>query len=76
MQNDSEENLRRTAEFIRSLKAVEKVSLLPYNAAGGAEYRSIGINYELEQVTPYSKERLKTFVEIFSRLDVRAELSG
>ncbi len=74
--NDSEENLRRIAEFVRPLKSVEKVSLLPYNSAAGVKYQSIGINYELEQVTPYSKERLMTFVEFFSRLGVRAVLSG
>ena len=74
--NDSEENLRRIAEFVRPLKSVEKVSLLPYNTAAGAKYQSIGINYELEQALPYPKERLTTFVEFFSRLGVRAVLSG
>lgn len=72
--NDSEENLRRIAEFVRPLKAVEKVSLLPYNTAAGARYLSIGKNYELEHLIPHSEERAIAFVDIFSRLGIKAEL--
>ena len=72
--NDSEENLRRTAEFVSTLKTVEEVSLLPYNTAAGAKYQFIGKNYALEHVIPHPKEKMMAFVEIFSRLSIKAEL--
>jgi pyruvate formate lyase activating enzyme len=71
---DSEENLRCIAEFIRPLKSIEKVSLLPYNAAAGAKYQFIGRTYPLENLTPLSDERHKAFVGIFSALGIQAEL--
>jgi pyruvate formate lyase activating enzyme len=72
--NDSEENLRLIAEFIGPLKGIEKVSLLPYNAAAGAKYQLIGKNYTLAHLTPHSEERAKAFIKIFSHLGIRAEL--
>jgi pyruvate formate lyase activating enzyme len=72
--NDSEDNLRGIAEFIRPLKGVRKVSLLPYNPAAGVKYEFIGKNYALEDLTPHSEERAEGFARIFSRLGIRVEL--
>jgi len=72
--NDCEENLRGVAEFVRPLETVEKVSLLPYNILTGAKYQFIGKKYKLEHLVPHSKERAMAFVEIFSRLGIKAEL--
>ena len=72
--NDSEENIRQFAEFVRPLKAVEKVVLLPYNNLAGAKYQLIGKNYGLEYLTPHPEERMMAFVGIFSCLGVKAEL--
>lgn len=72
--NDSEENLLRIAKFVRPLKAVEKVSLLPYNVAAGARYEFIGKTYALEHLLSVPEERAMVFVEIFSRLGIKAEV--
>jgi pyruvate formate lyase activating enzyme len=72
--NDSEENFRQIAEFVKPLKSVEKVTLLPYNEAAGAKYEFTGKEYELEHLVPHSKEKMETFLEIFSDLGVQAEL--
>ncbi len=72
--NDSEENLRRTAEFVSTLETVEEVSLLPCNTATGAKYQFIGQNYKLEYVISPPKEKTMAFVDIFSRLSIKAEL--
>lgn len=71
--NDSEENLNRLAEFVRALKGVEKVSLLPYNSAAGAKYLSIGKRYELEHLGPYPREKTEALVEIFSSRGINTE---
>lgn len=67
---DSEENLRQTGEFVRELKGVERVSLLPYNTAAGARYSYIGRKYELEHLGLYPKQRKRTCVESFSSLGI------
>jgi len=66
--NDSEENLHRVAEFVKTLMSVEKVVLLPYNKAASAKYEFIGKKYELEDLVPHSKKEVEAFVEIFSCL--------
>ena len=71
--NDSEENLHQVAEFVKPLMSVEKVGLLPYNKAASAKYQFIGKKYGLEHLVPHSEEEMAAFVEIFSRLGMRAE---
>jgi pyruvate formate lyase activating enzyme len=72
--NDSEKNLRDIAGFAKNIQNVEKISLLPYNAAAGEKYACIGQHYELEQVDPYSKEEEAKFLVIFSSFDVEVDL--
>ena len=40
--NDSVENVRLTAEFVRSLKNVKKYELLPYHPLGVSKARALG----------------------------------
>ncbi len=72
--NDSETDISRIANFIRLMKSVEKVSLLPYNSAAGAKYQFIGKHYELEHVVHQSEEKLMALVEVFSILGIEVEL--
>ena len=72
--NDSEKDLRRTAEFIKQLKGIRKVSLLPYNEAAAAKYQFMGQNYKLADVVACSKEREAELVDIFSCLGIEVEL--
>ena len=44
--NDSQENYRKTAEFLAGAKALEKVELLPYHKTAGAKYGMVGRKYE------------------------------
>jgi pyruvate formate lyase activating enzyme len=72
--NDSEENLRRVAEFALPMDTVEKISLLPYNVVSGAKYQSIGEKYQLEQVVAHSKDEEKALAKMLSRHGKKAEL--
>lgn len=49
---DGEDDLRRTGEFIRTLKNVERVEVLPYHDFGAEKWRSLGLKYALEGVAP------------------------
>ena len=56
---DNDEYLNRLAEFISTLKTVEKVEVLPYHTMGAVKYKNLGINYPLDGVEPPSKERVE-----------------
>lgn len=61
---DSEESLKRTREFIKTLKTVEKVEVLPYHTMGVVKYENLGIDYPLKGVQPPSKEVVARAKEI------------
>lgn len=44
---DSEDDLRKTGEFIRTLKNVRKIEVLPYHAMGAAKWEALGMEYRL-----------------------------
>lgn len=47
---DDEEDLKKTADFIRTLHNVKKVEVLPYHTMGIYKWKELGIPYPLEGV--------------------------
>lgn len=57
---DDEEDLRHTADFIRSLKTVKRVENLPYHSLGEVKYENLGIPYTLHGVpAPTAEEKAR-----------------
>lgn len=47
---DGEDDLKKTGEFISSLKNIERIEVLPYHDFGVEKWRNLGIKYPLEGV--------------------------
>ncbi len=62
--SDNDDYLRRTREFIDTLKTVEKVEVLPYHSLGVPKYAELGIPYRLEGVDSPTAERIKNAKDI------------
>ncbi len=71
--NDSEENLCKAADFLRSLAGITKVTLLPYNNAANVKYEFIGEAYTLKGVSPHADEEYEKLVKLFSERVGRPE---
>ena len=56
---DDDEMLRRTGEFISSLKNVQRVEVLPYHSFGAYKWQALGIPYSLAETLPPTKERVE-----------------
>ncbi len=54
-----EDDLRKTKEFIDTLKTVDKVEVLPYHKLGILEWERLGIPYKLEGIDPPTDEEQK-----------------
>jgi pyruvate formate lyase activating enzyme len=65
--NDDAENIRRTAEFLRSLGGVSEISLLPYHRLGKEKYKGLQKASLGERFAPPSAETVKI---------IRAELES
>jgi len=64
--NDSEENITNTVKFVRSLKNIKKIELLPYHKLGAIKYERIGKTYSLKDIKlPENKNliKLKNIIE-------------
>lgn len=66
--NSSDEIVDRTAVFLRSLKNVARVDVLPYHTLGVFKWKALGIPYGLDGVKPPSPELT---AHVRAKLDVR-----
>lgn len=56
---DDEAGLRRTADFIASLKTVQRVEVLPYHTLGLFKWEKLRIPYPLPDAVPPTEEQVK-----------------
>ena len=57
--SDRDEQLESLAEFIKTLKNVSKVEVLPYHTLGVQKWENLGIPYSLENIDPPTRERVE-----------------
>lgn len=56
---DDEKHIKGLAEYVKTLKNVEKVELLPFHQLGANKYQGLNMKYPLEGVSPMNKELTK-----------------
>ena len=61
---DDEEGLRRTADFIASLRTVQRVEVLPYHTLGLFKWEKLGIPYPLPDAVPPTAEQVRRAEEL------------
>ena len=66
--SDKDEYLHRLADFIHTLKTVERVEVLPYHTLGVFKWEQLGIPYPLEGVRPPYEERINNAREILGAI--------
>jgi len=74
--NDYEDNIRRTGEFVASLKGVSSVHILPYHKAGAEKYRRLGLAYKLSDLEPPSEERLQKIKALLEEYGITVKIGG
>ncbi len=61
---DDEDGLRRTGEFIASLRTVERVEVLPYHTLGLFKWQKLGIPYSLNDARIPTPEEVRRAEEL------------
>lgn len=61
---DDEKDLNDLKDFIRDLKTVDKVELLPYHNLGKFKWEQLGLKYALENISSPTPEEVKRAKEI------------
>ncbi|WP_410512869.1 pyruvate formate-lyase-activating protein [Paenibacillus sp. BR2-3] len=62
--SDDEADLRKLADFIKTLRNVERVEILPYHEMGKYKYEQLGIEYPLLHIRPPDEETIRMAKEI------------
>ncbi len=62
--SDYDEYLTRLADFIGTLKTVEKMEVLPYHTLGAYKWKELGYEYQLEGIKPPTEDRVRNANQI------------
>ncbi len=74
--NSPEENVRATAEFIRSLGRPElQLQLIPYHRMGTSKYAALDIPYTLEDMKPMTGEEVEAVRALYESCGVTCTVS-
>jgi len=76
--NDSKENIEKTEDFLRSLKHIERVDIIPYHKYGKIKYIEIGRTHPLEkhENDVISPEALNGVIQTFTRHGLNVQIGG
>ena len=55
--NDTEEYILKLKDFIKNIKNIKKIELLPYHLYGVDKYEKLGIDYKLKNIRAMNIER-------------------
>jgi pyruvate formate lyase activating enzyme len=72
--NDSDDNLRKTAEFLRSL-GIDRAEFIPYHEFAGPKYELLGMDYVLRVLKPYTPEQLEQKKQKMDTLGIKTKIS-
>lgn len=62
---DAPHNVEGLANFVATLKSVEKVEVLPFHKMGEYKWQQLGYNYQLKDTEPPTSELVQNTVDIF-----------
>lgn len=74
--NDDDENVKRTAEFVTSLKKIERMDLLPFNELPSGKYKSMGCRWDYDAVKRQPDERLDELKAIVESYGLKVSIGG
>lgn len=57
--NEDVASLTALKEFLNTLNNVKKIEILPYHTMGISKYKELGINYQLNNITPPTDEQIE-----------------
>ncbi len=64
--NDRDDYLLGLADFIGTLRNVERVEVLPYHTLGVYKWENLGLDYPLEGIAPPTRERIENAKRILN----------
>lgn len=75
--NDSDDAIRRSAEFVKGLKKIRFMEFLAYHRLGTETYKNMGLEYPLQEIRTPSLDFMKVKATIFKEIaSVPVKING
>ena len=74
--NDTEEEIRKIAEFAKGLGSVTEMHLLPYHRIGSDKYAGLGRTYSMAHIEPPSKEKMQSLLRVVESVGLSGMIGG
>jgi pyruvate formate lyase activating enzyme len=72
--NDTLENIRATASFVKAIGNTYGIEVLPYHRLGVGKYQALGKRYPLEKLAVQAPEMITRVKETFEELGVACHI--
>jgi pyruvate formate lyase activating enzyme len=69
---DDRHNIEGLADFIATLKTVERIDVLPFHKMGEYKWQELGFEYQLHDTPTPTKEQVETAIDIFRKRGLNA----
>ena len=66
---DDEADLLALRDFVKTLKTVERVEVLPYHTLGVFKWKELGLPYGLDGIVPPTEEEVKRARKLLGQLE-------
>ena len=74
--NDSDENIASAVKFVRRLKEVQRIELLPYHKLGVSKYTALIRDYPLADLEPPDEAHIHHLEEIVKSYGIQVQIGG
>ena len=74
--NDSRKNIADTVNFVKGLRKVDKIELLPYHSLGDHKYKLLGRRYELDGLSFPTENNMEQLKEMITNYGCRVEIKS
>ena len=74
--NDDDEEFRAIVDFVKSLKTIEEIHILPFHQIGSSKYDMIGRDYELSDLDVENSENIDHCENIARQAGFRVSVGG
>lgn len=68
---DHDQYLQELADFLKTLKNIERIDVLPYHTLGVFKYEKLGIDYPLEGIPTPTAERIENAKNILAQVPLK-----
>jgi len=74
--NDGDDDLKETAGFIKKIKGISHIDLLPYHRLGISKYKKLDLELKMKDIWPPDKEKIYKAKNLFEDFGFKVGIGG